>query len=228
MSSLFEQHKAERRARIGAVARELVAERGYAGLTMRDLARAARVSVPTLYNLFGSKDAILGAELQAMAGELAAAMPSEAEGFLARGLAMFDTGMRLIEREPEFFRATIQMFMTSPETGEMRQRTEDAFVGVIAANLAAAQRAGQLEDWADPMLVARHIHANYTAAFLAWGFGNIDFATFRAAAASGACHLLVGVARGRYREDVLALLRTLQPALRALTKENDHAAKSGG
>jgi AcrR family transcriptional regulator len=59
--SLFEEHKAERRARIISAARELVTKHGYDGLTMRDLAAAARVSVPTLYNLFGGKDAILAA-----------------------------------------------------------------------------------------------------------------------------------------------------------------------
>lgn len=43
--SLFEEHKAERRARIIAAARALVTKHGYDGLTMRDLAAAARVSV---------------------------------------------------------------------------------------------------------------------------------------------------------------------------------------
>ncbi|MGH9362599.1 MAG: TetR/AcrR family transcriptional regulator, partial [Thermoanaerobaculia bacterium] len=62
--SLLEEHKAERRARILAAARELIAERGYEGLTMRDLAHASRVSVPTLYNLFGGKQAILLGELE--------------------------------------------------------------------------------------------------------------------------------------------------------------------
>ena len=63
--SLFEEHKAERRERILIAARKLVGEGGYDGLTMRDLARAARVSVPTLYNLFGSKDQLVEAYLDA-------------------------------------------------------------------------------------------------------------------------------------------------------------------
>ena len=41
--SLFDEHKAERRARILTAARKLIADRGYDGLTMRDLARASRV-----------------------------------------------------------------------------------------------------------------------------------------------------------------------------------------
>jgi len=62
--SLIAEHKAERRARILAAARQLIAERGFEGLTMRELARAGRVSVPTVYNLLGGKHAVLMAELE--------------------------------------------------------------------------------------------------------------------------------------------------------------------
>src|SRR4030095_10174598 len=110
--SLLDEHKAERRARIGKAARQLVAERGYDGLTMRELARAARVAVPTLYNLFGSKDAILVAELEASARHIAARLPSGGDSFFARGMAAFEAGMSLIEGAPEFYRAVMRMFMT--------------------------------------------------------------------------------------------------------------------
>ena len=53
------EQKAERRSRILAAAREIIAESGYPELTMRDLARQARVTVPTIYNLIGSKEAVL-------------------------------------------------------------------------------------------------------------------------------------------------------------------------
>ena len=69
---LLEDQKAERRARILASARRLIAERGFDGLTMRDLAAASRVSVPTLYNLFGGKQALLLGELESDAEHPAA------------------------------------------------------------------------------------------------------------------------------------------------------------
>ncbi len=229
MSSLFETHKAERRARIQKAARRLVGERGYEGLTMRDLARAARVSVPTLYNLFGSKDAILVAELHEIANAIAAALPPPGtEGsFFARGMAGFDAGMAIIEYEPEFFRAAIQMFLTSPVTSEMRHRTEGAFIAIMQANLEAAKRAGQLVDWADPALVARHMHALHMATFLAWGLGQLDFATFRAATLSGTCHLLAAVTRNGFHDEVIARLRMVQPELSArLSHQEVHDARS--
>ena len=226
--SLLEEHKAERRARIQKAARTLVAERGYAGLTMRDLAEAARVSVPTLYNLFGSKDAILGAELQAVADMVAAALPPQGESFLQRGLATFEAGMRAIESDPAFFRAVMQMFFTSPETGEMRRRIEDAFIATLQANLSDAQKAGQLVPWVDPALVARTMYALHMSAFLAWGIGDIDFAAFKAWSMAGASHVLAGVTLGRYHDEVTALCRALQPALRPKAKEVPHAGSRSG
>jgi AcrR family transcriptional regulator len=206
---LLEEHKAERRERIVKAAKKLVSERGYDGLTMRDLANAARVSVPTLYNLFGSKDAILVAELQSLATSIAASLPRAGDSFFARGMAAFEAGMRFVEEAPEFFRAVMQMFFTSPDTTPMRRRTEDAFIAIMTANLEAAKRAGQLADWARPPVVARHMFASYTSAFLAWGIGELDMASFRAAALSGLCHLLAGVARGPFAVEVEARIREI-------------------
>ncbi len=59
-----EEAKAERRRQIVRAARELIVERGDAGLSMRELARRAGVSQATPYNLFGTKRAILLAVLQ--------------------------------------------------------------------------------------------------------------------------------------------------------------------
>jgi AcrR family transcriptional regulator len=211
--NLFDEHKEERRQRIQRAARKLVSERGYDGLTMRDLARAARVSVPTLYNLFGSKDAILVAELEAMTASILiqlAPMPASAS-FFARGQAAFDAGQRLIEDSPEFFRAVTRMFLTSPESGEMRRRADEGFVAIMRANLAAAKAAGQLADWADPDTVARHGLMLYNANFLRWAIGEIDLVELRAIATSAMCHLLAGVARGEYAADVDAVMRSLPP-----------------
>jgi len=219
---LLEEHKAERRERIARVARALVAERGYDGLTMRELARAARVAVPTLYNLFGSKDAILVAELEASARHIASRLPTGGDSFFARGMAGFEAGMSLIEQAPEFYRAVMRMFMTSPETDAMRRRVEEGYMAIMASNLSAAKAAGQLADWAEPAVVARHMFALYMASFLAWGMGELDLASFRAAALSGCCHLLAGVARGQFAADVEARIRELPP-MSGRPQESSHA-----
>lgn len=224
--SLLKEHMAERRARILAAARKLVVTHGYDGLTMRDLARAARVSVPTLYNLFGSKDAILVAELERSAAAIAAGALAGQTCF-ARAMAGFDAGMQLIAKAPEFHRAVMRMAMTSPESAPMRHRAEEAYIAIMAANLAAAKAAGQLAEWAHPVIVARHLFAQYGAFLVAWGLGELDLPTFRAAALSGICHILAGVARGEFAGEVQAFLARLQsdPSFHQFT-EVRHVATS--
>jgi AcrR family transcriptional regulator len=227
---LLDEHKAERRERIQAAARRLVAERGYEGLTMRDLARAARVSVPTLYNLVGSKDAILAAEMESQTRRVAAELPTGGDSFFARGMAAFEAGMRVVTDAPEFYRQLMRMFLTSPEACDLRRRTEEGYIAIMASNLSAAKAAGQLADFADPATVARHMFGLYMASFLAWGMDELDLDGFRRAALSGICHLLLGVARGPFAEDVEARLREIgreapAPARRPAPAEDDRKEK---
>ena len=208
--SLFEEHKAERRTRIIAEARKLVEKHGYDGLTMRDLAAAARVSVPTLYNLFGGKDAILAAELERMAVVITSRiLAHQKASFFARGMVAFEAGMELVLEHPAFYRAIMRLFLTSPETGPIRRKSEDGYIALMAANLRAAQQAGQLVEWVDVELVARHMYAAYTSCFLGWGIGDLDDETFRIAAASAICHVLIGVTRGAFHDEVETRLKQL-------------------
>lgn len=225
--SLFEAHKAERRARIIAAARELVIEHGYDGLTMRDLAAAARVSVPTLYNLFGSKDAILAAELARTAVVISSRIQQQGTSFFARGMAAFEAGMDMIEEQPAFFRAVAHMFLTSPESVDMRRASEAGYIAIMTANLAAAKQAGQLAAWAEPAVVARHMYGLYISIFLAWAAEELEMKAFRDSALSGICHLLVGVTLGPFHDAALARLKKVyKESPLHKPKEVRHAARS--
>jgi AcrR family transcriptional regulator len=59
-----EQAKAERRLRIIGAARDLIRETGDTDLSMRTIAKRAKVSLATPYNLFGSKRAVVLAVLE--------------------------------------------------------------------------------------------------------------------------------------------------------------------
>ena len=56
---LRDRKKARRRAQIMAAAQGLFASRGIDATTMADIAAAAGISAPTVFNYFGSKDGIL-------------------------------------------------------------------------------------------------------------------------------------------------------------------------
>lgn len=72
------------RLAIAAAARELFAERGWAATTVRDIARTAGVSEPTIYNTFGGKDGL--------ALSLVEAIETDADVVRARGEIMSAAG----------------------------------------------------------------------------------------------------------------------------------------
>lgn len=214
---LVDDQQAERRRRILKAARAHVARHGYDGLTMRDLAQAAKVSVPTLYNLFGGKDAILSAALVESVERIAGIQPPAGTTYFGRAMLGFEAGMAMVADAPDFYRRLIPLFMTSPEARPIRHRTEAGFVALMTGNLSAARDDGQLAAWAEPRTVACHMWAQYMAAFLTWGIGETDLDGFRTLALSGICHVLAAVTRGPFADEVGACLERVAPAMRALT-----------
>ena len=118
---LLEDQKAERRARILVSARRLIAERGFDGMTMRELAAASRVSVPTLYNLFGGKHALLVGELEETFTRVDASMrAARGDGFVERMIAGCEAANDDLLSVPRYSRALIHLTLTSPVTNTTR------------------------------------------------------------------------------------------------------------
>jgi AcrR family transcriptional regulator len=194
---LLEEQKAERRARILAAARRLIAEEGYDGFSMRTLAAMSRVSVPTLYNQFGSKHALLAALMQEQFGEIARAFDEVAPGdTIARAAALQEVGLRSMLAVPGFYRELVHVMLSTPETDQLRREVEEQYIAVMAGNLRAGQAAGELADWFDPDVLARQLYVTMMMAVLGWARGDLDDEGFLQAAAYGQCMLLLGVARG--------------------------------
>jgi AcrR family transcriptional regulator len=222
--NLFEEHKAERRARILAAARELIAERRFEGLTMRELARASRVSVPTLYNLFGGKHALLLGELESTFAAVVVGMETARAGnVVARALAVCDAGNADLLAVPRYSRELILLFLTSTEAVALRRASAERFVALMADLLRDGQKAGDVASWVDPLVLAGRMFAHYQLAMIEWARGELDADAFRAATRFGMCAMLLGVARGRAQRQLAAELRKIQPAL---TKAGALAAPS--
>lgn len=113
----------ETRAQIARAARELFVSRGWAATTVRDVAREAGVSVPTVYSAYGGKAGLtraiadaadLTADAAHMAGELEAA-----EGDPPRQLAaMAAYDRRLFERAGDVISLVREAGRTEPELAE--------------------------------------------------------------------------------------------------------------
>jgi AcrR family transcriptional regulator len=226
--SLFEEHKAERRGRILAAARALIAERGYGGLTMRDLARASRVSVPTLYNLFGGKQALLLGELEETFAVVVRSLEQARGGnFVERALATCEAGNEDLLAAPRYSHELIHVFLTAEETRPIRREMGERYAQLMAGILRDGQAAGELEPGMDVVVVARRMFAYYIQTMIEWGQGELDANQFRAATLYGLCLMLLGLARGRAREQLAERVRSLEPAV-ALGNRGRRRTRKGG
>jgi AcrR family transcriptional regulator len=78
---------------------------------MRELAKASRVSVPTLYNLFGGKQALLLGELEETFTNVAASLERARDGsFVERALAACEAGNEDLLAAPGYSRELTHVF----------------------------------------------------------------------------------------------------------------------
>lgn len=212
--SLLTEHKAERRARILAAARTLIAAHGFEGLTMRELARASRVSVPTVYNLFGGKHAVLLAELEETFSAVARTLAGAGGGsFVERALAICDAGNRDLLAVPAYSRELVHVFLVSEETRAVRLTMKQRYVALMADVLHDGQAAGELVPWADPAVVAARMFAHYVHALIEWAEGELDDDGFLAATELGMALMLLGLSRGRAAKMLARRIEIRQTAL---------------
>lgn len=184
-----------RQERILEAARGLIAEKGYEGLTMRDLAKASGVSDKTLYNLFTSKDHLV---LTAVADLLDAIVQRVEAGAKAAGLATLlhysDCMMQQILENPAYARAMASSLFQADE--------HSSLVGVLLASnerflrqeLRRASQRHELTEDADPAALARLLGAHMWGVLLLWNKGLLDMQQLPVASIQSLCFTLRGVA----------------------------------
>ena len=109
----------EREAQIVEAGCRLFGERGYLGTSVADVAEAAGISKPLIYNYFGSKDGLHVACVKhasaVLVGEIERTAASGAVGF-ARAAVTLDGMFRLLEPRPWLWRVVFDP--TAPREGE--------------------------------------------------------------------------------------------------------------
>ena len=112
------------RVAIAAAARTLFAERGWAATTVRDIARLAQVSEPTVYNTFGGKEGLALALVEALEADADVAQARE-EILTAAGhppaqlAALVGFDRRLFERGGDVMVLVREAGRTVPELADI-------------------------------------------------------------------------------------------------------------
>lgn len=205
--------KLDRRARILGEAQRLIARTGFEGLSLRKLAAAAEVTVPTIYNLVGGKDVILTELFGDMVGTIETALEQiDEEDPLARAEAIIIEAMRLIREDQTFHRAALIAFDyldRSKQSGVNWSGLGARAASMQERALAQAQKMGLLRGEIRAALLAERIFAAYTDASRKWASRLIPLDGFRREALEGVyLHFLADAAEG-YRPVLLEKLRAL-------------------
>lgn len=194
--SRLEEQMTERRQRILEAARAIIGEQGYEALTMRDLARHSRVTVPTIYNLIGNKEQVLLAAVEQQTGSFVSGLRREPGDLLA----VIDAAVAELLRMPRYYRALLLVLLTSDAAGPARRVADRALAGELDAALAEIDAAGELAGWVDARLLRERLQAHLDATAIEWARGTRSASSFRAAARFEAALGMLAVSSGRNRE----------------------------
>jgi len=168
-----EEAKEERRRQITRAARSLMQKTGQTGFSMRALADEAGVSIATPYNLFGSKQAImfavLDADLEAYQKRLGSLRADEIDVFFkAVSLAT-----SLYATEPAFYKAVL--FAVYADGGrEFRSMFGGPRHAMWKSMVVAAIAAGHLSDAVDPDAFAINMARTLFSGILEWAAGELS------------------------------------------------------
>jgi AcrR family transcriptional regulator len=213
---LLAERRSEREDRILETARQLIAERGYDGVGMRELASKSRVSVPTLYNLFGDKSALLIRAVESQFRELLALIDRHSKGAGVDLLMAIPSGCtRALLRAPEYSKAVLGVFAQSGQRSGVISMVAEITAAQFEIALARMSEDEQLESWVDPIALAQRLASHQIMVCLEWAGGHLNARELEAAMLYGPCMMLMGAAHDGAREVLEKQARASQEKSRA-------------
>ncbi len=215
---LVTEQRIARRAMILAAVRQLVVEQGYEAVTIRELARMCRVSVPTLYNQFGGKDQLLAAAIEDhFRGNHDTLAFQRARPGSERLLAVIDQSARQLLEASIYHQRLIAAFSSLGSTTHVQMRVAAAFVDVLVNELVTMQGKRQLAPWVAPVHLAGQLVSACIGTAVQWSAGVINDAQLQPGMRYAMGLVLLGALRGQTQDMFTTIVQAAQAALPALS-----------
>ena len=151
-----------RRDRILDAARKLISEQGYGNLTMRSLAEAADITVPTIYNLIGNKDAVLGATIHEGTARFFDSVKSS-----TNPVAILEENVAMLLSQPAYYRPLLRALLHGGAREAMAE-IDAMYLDHLHASIDALKKRGDLEPWVDSSILAERMLSNFFGAASEW------------------------------------------------------------
>ena len=213
--NLMTENRLARRASMMEAARQMIAEKGYESITIRELAAACRVSVPTLYNQFGGKDQLLAAAIEDhFVGDPDQVKIKTSLIGLDRIFAILDFITFQFLQAPDFHRRLLEAFGSLDSMQQVQRSITASLAYEIGQELGVMQDRRELESWADPELLAGQVTTAFISSTIIWGSGIIKENQLTAAVQYGTGLVLAGVVTGDNVPLVRQRIKAAQELLR--------------
>ena len=213
---LMTENRLARRAAILRTAREMIAERGYEAITIRELAEACRVSVPTLYNQFGGKDKLLAAAIEDHfgGGRENVRILTELAG-LERIFAILEFIAEQFLVEPGFHRRLLEAFSSLESTQDVQVSITASLANEISSELEFMREQEALANWVDVELLSGQVTTAFVSATVIWGSGQIENEQLQASIEYGTGLVLLAAATGESVDQIRRQVEKAQKMLRS-------------
>ena len=177
-NNLRDRNMQKRRVRIFAEARSLLARGGFEALSLRELAKAADVTVPTIYNLIGNKDEVLLALGADVLKEVEARVQLVKSGDpLSRAIATVTESTELFAEDEDLYRsAFLAVEWLSQRARHHAKAVEilDWAGAVFAKGFLACRKAGLLRGRIPSATLGAHMMRCFRTNCREWAFGICD------------------------------------------------------
>ena len=225
--NLMTENRLARRASMMETARQMIAEKGYESITIRELAAACRVSVPTLYNQFGGKDQLLAAAIEDhFVGDPDQVKIKTSLIGLDRIFAILDFITFQFLQAPDFHRRLLEAFGSLDSMQQVQRSITASLAYEIGQELGVMQDRRELESWADPELLAGQVTTAFISSTIVWGSGIIKENQLTPAVQYGTGLVLAGVVTGDnvplVRQRIKAAQELLRDSQKLSLEEQQH------
>jgi AcrR family transcriptional regulator len=203
--------KERRRQIILEAARDLIKESGETGLSMRALAERASVSTATPYNLFGSKQGVLGALLDADLRRYQRRLRRTDGDEIELLFAAVSVARDFFDREPEFYRAVLGALYVAG--ADYRGLFGAPRIALWCWLVQRAIDAGRLPGFLKAEAFAINLLTIFVASIMEWVSGHIDLEAMELRTHYGIALALLGLADPPLRARLEARVHALQERL---------------
>ncbi len=172
----------KRRARILAEARGLLARGGFDAMSLRELARLADVTVPTIYNLIGNKEEVIVALMSEALTEIESRIVTASDDEpLVRAVAVVTASTALFAEDEEFYRPAFLAVEFLEQSGPHHDKVARLYAWgrrFIDDGIAACREAGLLRGAVKAEVIGDLVFRSYRANCRAWASAQCALAEF--------------------------------------------------